>query len=84
MRVISFSGTLPQRIKDASAELALEALSKSLTPSLARGGDVKRQKVASLEIEYFSGAVTHRTFPIVRQILTGLFKDSPTAELFRA
>lgn len=78
------SNIVPQRIKDATAELALEALTKSLSPSLPRGGDVKRKKVSSLEIEYFSYASNSRTFPLVRQILSGLFKDSPTAELFRA
>lgn len=78
------SDSVPQRVKDATAELALEALDKSLSPSLARGGDVKRQKVASLEIEYFEKATNKRTFPLVKQILVGLFKDSPTVELFRA
>ena len=78
------SDSVPQRVKDAACELALEGLDKPLSPSLARGGDVKRQKVASLEIEYFERAGSERTFPIVRQILKGLYKDSPTAELFRA
>ena len=77
------SNSVPVRVKDATAELALEALDKSLSPSLARGGDVKRQKVASLEIEYFEKASSIRTFPLVKQILAGLFKDSPTAELVR-
>lgn len=76
--------SVPLRVKNATCELALEALDKPLSPSLARGGDVKRQKVASLEIEYFERAGSERTFPIVRQILKGLYKDSPTAELFRA
>ncbi len=78
------TGSVPQKVKDATCELALEALDKPLSPSLARGGDVKRQKVASLEIEYFERAGSERTFPVVRQILKGLYKDSPTAELFRA
>lgn len=76
--------SVPRKVKNAACELALEALDKPLSPSLARGGDVKRQKVASLEIEYFDRASSQRTFPVVRQILAGLFKDSPTAELFRA
>ncbi|MBY0356210.1 MAG: hypothetical protein K2Q12_10865 [Rickettsiales bacterium] len=78
------SGAVPQRVKDAACELALEALDKPLSPSLARGGAIKRQRVSSLEIEYFEKASSDRTFPIVRQILRGLYKDSPTAELFRA
>lgn len=78
------SSIVPQRVKDATCELALEGLDKPLSPSLARGGAVKRQKVSSLEIEYFERASSDRTFPIVRQILRGLYKDSPTAELFRA
>ncbi len=82
-RPITFNA-VPRKVKDATCELALEALSKPLTPSLARGGDVKRQKVASLEIEYFDRASSQRTFPILRQILKGLYKDSPTAELFRS
>ena len=76
--------TVPQRVKDATAELALEALDKSLVPSLPRGGEIKRQKVSSLEIEYFERASSTRTFPLVRQLLAGLFNDSPSAELFRA
>lgn len=78
------SDSVPRKIKDATCELALEGLDKPLSPSLARGGDIKRQKVSSLEIEYFERASSERTFPIVRQILKGLYKDSPTAELFRA
>lgn len=78
------SNSVPQRVKDSTCELALEALDKPLSPSLARGGAIKRQKVSSLEIEYFERASSERTFPIVRQVLRGLYKDSPTAELFRA
>lgn len=78
------SDSVPQRVKDAVCELALEGLDKPLSPSLARGGAVKRQKVSSLEIEYFERASSDRTFPIIRQILRGLYKESPTAELCRA
>ena len=78
------SDSVPRRVKDATAELALEATQAPLSPSLASGGGVKRQKVASLEIEYFDNANPQRTYPLVRQLLNGLYKDSPTAELFRA
>nr|BDD45291.1 hypothetical protein 13 [bacterium] len=78
------SNIVPQRVKDACCELALYALSNPLTPALARGGEVKRQKVGSLEVEYFEDANTEKTFPLVNNILSGLYKKPGSTILMRA
>jgi len=63
---------IPQRVKDATCELALEALSSDLLASKDRGGAVRRQKVGTLEVEYEPGAPSGKSFPIVAGILRGL------------
>lgn len=71
----SFRGTdidsdvVPQAIKDAQAELALEALSARLDPVLDRGGDIKKVKVDVIEVEYMDFAPSAKTFNFVRKIL---------------
>ncbi len=43
---------IPQEVKDATAVLALPALTADLNPTLERGGDIKRVKAGSVEVEY--------------------------------
>jgi len=66
------SDTVPPQITNACAELALEALSANLRPSLDRGGSIKKEKVDSLEIEYNSFAPAQKTYDMVTLILKPL------------
>jgi len=77
------SDTIPERVKFATCELAYEALTKSLSPALPRGGEIKRRKVSSLEVEYFSNSSPDKVFPIANQLLKGFYKNSPTVKLTR-
>jgi hypothetical protein len=61
--------TIPQSIKDACCELALEALSARLDPVLDRGGMIKREKVDVIEVEYSDFAPSGRTFTFVGKLL---------------
>lgn len=60
---------IPQKLKNAVCDLALEALSAALNPALDRGGQVKREKVDVIETEYFQGASSTTTRPAVDGIL---------------
>ena len=70
------SDVVPQKVKDAQALLALEALADDLLPAEARGGAVKlkreRVDVIEEETEYFGGAPGGRAYPLVNRLLTGL------------
>lgn len=63
------STTIPQKIEHATAELALEALSERLKPSLSRGGMTKREKVDVIEIEYLDFAPSGKTFEFVSMLV---------------
>lgn len=67
---------VPQAIKDAQAELALEALSARLDPVLDRGGDIKSVKVDVIEVEYMDWAVSSKTFNFVRKLLRPFTRGS--------
>jgi hypothetical protein len=66
------SATIPPQIQAACAELALEALSGRLAPSLERGGRVKREKVDTLEVEYQDTAPSGKTYDFVALLLAPL------------
>lgn len=70
------SNVLPENLIKATCQLALEALTTDLNPSLARGGAVKRKKVDVLEIEYFDGAPGSTSRPAITGILKGLLRGS--------
>jgi len=61
--------TIPQLIKDACCELALEALTDRLDPVKDRGGMIKREKVDVIEVEYMDFAPSGRTFGFVGKLL---------------
>lgn len=65
---------VPQKLKDAQAELALNALSDNLRPVQDRGGNIKREKVDVIEIEYSDFAPSQKTFDFVNLLLRGLTK----------
>ena len=68
------AATMPQKIKDATAELALEGLAGRLLPARARGGAIERVKAGSVEVAYMEGAPPRKTFPFVTLLLRGLFR----------
>lgn len=71
------SDTVPQQIKDAQAELALEALSARLDPVQDRGGHIKNVKVDVIEVEYFDWAPSSKTFKFVTKILRPFLEGGP-------
>jgi len=66
---------IPQRVADATVELAGLAISGRLVPASDRGGEIKRAKVGPLEVEYSDQAPVTRSFRFVRQILKGLTRS---------
>lgn len=60
---------IPQKIKDAQCELALEASSSSLLASYT--GETQSEKVGSLAVSYFRGSPV-KSFPFVSVLLTDL------------
>ncbi len=63
---------IPTQIKNACAELALEALSARLAPAEKRGGQVKRIKVDVIETEYADFAPSGKTYDFVLMLLKDL------------
>lgn len=70
------SDTIPPQIKNACAELALEALAARLSPVKDRGGMIKREKVDVIEVEYLDWAPTGKTFNFVSMLIKPLTKGS--------
>jgi hypothetical protein len=68
--------TIPPQIKNAVAELALEALTARLAPSKERGGLVKREKVDVIEIEYMDFAPSGKSYSFVSMLLKPLTRGS--------
>ena len=66
------ANVIPQRVKDATCELALLHTTTPLNKSYARGGAIERQKVGPIETSYFSSARSDTWLPIVGQIIRGL------------
>lgn len=71
------SNVVPQAVKDAQAELALEALSARLEPVKDRGGMIKKTKVDVLEVEYFDWAPSAKTFVFISKLLKPFTKGGP-------
>lgn len=63
---------IPQRVKDATARLALEALSAFLTAAEERDGRIQRAKVGPLDVTYFGDASSGRAYPFLDIILKTL------------
>lgn len=64
--------TIPPQVKNATAELAAEALTAPLAPSQARGGAVKREKVDVIEVEYMDFAPSGKVYSFAAMILKPL------------
>jgi len=64
---------VPQKVKDATAELALLALDGFLLESKDRGGMVKSEAVGSLQVTYMDNAPGNKSYPFIDRILVGLY-----------
>lgn len=76
---------IPAEVKRAQCEAALKELVEPgvLTPDLQRGGMVKKEKVADLEVEYADGAPAGTIFSGVEQFLRGLLRPSTAWEVVK-
>lgn len=72
------STTIPPQVKNACAELALEALSARIMAVEARGGAIKREKVDVIEVEYMDWAPSGKTYGFASMILKSLTIGSKT------
>ena len=76
---------IPEKVAEATAELARHALTERLAPAEARGGRTRREKVGALEVEYLAGAAGGRAYPFVTLLLKGLIRgDGNAPALVRA
>jgi len=65
-----FIDSIPNALKDATAELARDYIvNGDLLPSQSRGGDIRKVKAGSVEVEYGEAAPTQRTFNFVNRLL---------------
>ena len=60
---------VPVKIKQACCELALLHQTGALNSTFDRGGSVKREKVGSVEVEYFDGAPAGKTYPFIDNLV---------------
>jgi hypothetical protein len=79
-RVID-SSTVPQAVKDAVCEAALEHLSTSLNEILARGGEIQSAAVGPISVTYSSRARPGRSFPYLDGLLSRLAGPASTGVL---
>lgn len=63
---------IPQRVKDATARLALEGLSDFLSSAEDRGGRIARAKVGPLDVSYFRDAPAGTAYPFLELMLRSL------------
>lgn len=64
------SNVTPQRVKNATAEIAL--LHQADPVNEPTGRETSREKVGPIEVEYMEGAAAKQTFDYVRLLLRGL------------
>jgi hypothetical protein len=57
--------TVPDLLKQAQCELALEALGGALLPSLDRGGQITSETVGQLSVTYAAGAPGSKRYPVI-------------------
>ena len=65
---------IPQRVANATARLALEAITDFLVEAEDRGGGIKRAKVGPLDVTYFDNAPAGKTYPFLDPLLKGLLR----------
>lgn len=67
---------IPEPLKKAVCELALEALSGDLNPAISPDPAVKREKVDVIETEYFEPKRGYKIRPVVAGLLAPLLRGS--------
>lgn len=68
------STVIPAQLKNAQMQSALESVSSDLFGAVTSGASIKKEKVDSLEVEYFEGGGTSSTtFPEIEVYLKPLF-----------
>lgn len=74
---------IPTALKKAVCEAALRELASanSLTPDLERGGEIKRVKADTVEVEYMDGASSITTFTAIDGLLTDLVTGVSTSNI---
>ncbi len=74
---------IPLEVVDALAEAAWRELASpgSLSPDLDRGGDIRRIKAGSVELEYSGTASALTTYTVIDRILLGLL-STPSSSGF--
>ncbi len=77
--------TVPQGVVNALSEAALREIvsTNSLLPDVARGGQVKRERVDVIETEYAPGAPSGTTYAAIMAQLRGLLKASHVVDVMR-
>lgn len=73
---------IPVEIVNAVCEFAVRELTTpgSTAPDLERGGNIRRMKAGSVEIEYGGNATANTVFQIVDGILAGLLGGNSTSQ----
>jgi hypothetical protein len=71
------SDAVPNKLKQAVAEAAINHLSAPINGALVRGGSVIREKIGQLEVEYAAGASPTTLFPYIGALLKGLASGGP-------
>lgn len=77
------SNMIPVQIKQANCELALRALSGSLSPDMPRGDWIKKQTIGPITQEFEKQSGGTSTYPVVEQLLAPFVTSSNSAELVR-
>ena len=73
------SDIVPDLVREACCLLALYHLSSPLDASLSRGGQIRRQKVGSVEVEYDNYAPGASSYSFVDWLVRGLVASSAAA-----
>lgn len=71
---------IPQAVKDATCEAALRELTDqgSLQPDLDRGGDVVKEQVGPLSVEYLATAPSRTVVTVLDDLLSGVLMGGAT------
>lgn len=74
---------IPAALKKAVCEAALRELASanSLTPDLERGGEIKRVKADTVEVEYMDGANSTTTFTAIDGLLADLVTGTSASSI---
>jgi hypothetical protein len=74
---------IPAKLKDATCEAALRALSAELEPDQTRGGKVKSRTVGPITTEYMDNAPSGTVYRKIDQLLRGLLQPAGQPRITR-